>query len=63
MKNIEEFMNSLGGLAEMTTIFYQALVHAGLSEDIALTLTVKMIHEIAVASLMLSKSEDSDESE
>lgn len=61
MKNVEEFMNSLGVLAEMTAIFYQALVHAGLSEDIAITLTVKMIHE--VAQLTLAKSEGSNGAE
>lgn len=59
MKNIEEFMNSLGGLAEMTAVFYQALVHSGLSEDVAITLTVKMIHE--VAQLTLAKSEGNNE--
>lgn len=59
MRNIEEFMNSLGGLAEMTAVFYQALVHSGLSEDVAITLTVKMIHE--VAQLTLAKSEGSNE--
>ena len=59
MKNIEEFMNSLGGLAEITAVFYQALVHSGLSEDVAITLTVKMIHE--VAQLTLAKSEGNNE--
>lgn len=61
MKDFEQFMDSLGGLAEMTAIFYEALVHSGLSEDVAITLTIKMIHE--VAQLTLSKSEDNDESE
>lgn len=59
MKNIEAFMNSLGGLAEMTAVFYQALVHSGLSEDVAIALTVKMIHE--VAQLTLAKSEGNNE--
>lgn len=59
MRNIEEFMNSLGGLAEMTAVFYRALVHSGLSEDVAITLTVKMIHE--VAQLTLAKSEGNNE--
>lgn len=60
MKNIEEFMNSLGGLAEMTAVFYQALVHTGLSEDVAITLTAKMIREVAEVTLL--RSGDNDES-
>lgn len=43
-------------------IFYKALVASGLSEDVAITLTVKMIHEIAQI-VLEKKSEEQDEAE
>lgn len=46
MDNLSNFIQSVGVMAEMTAIFYNALVDAGLSEDIAVTLTAKMIGEV-----------------
>ena len=45
MDNLSNFIQSVGVMAEMIAIFYNALVDAGLSEDVAVTLTAKMIGE------------------
>lgn len=62
MDKFKEFLNSIGVLAEISAIFYKALVTSGLSEDVAITLTIKMIHEIAQITLE-KKSEDEDAAE
>lgn len=62
MDKIKEFLNSIGVLAEISAIFYKALVASGLPEDVAITLTVKMIHEIARI-VLEKKSEGEDEAE
>jgi len=46
MDDLSKFIQSVGVMAEMTAIFYDALLKAGLSEDIAVTLTAKMIGEV-----------------
>ncbi len=46
MDDLSKFIQSIGVMAEMTAIFYNALLKAGLSEDIAVTLTAKMIGEV-----------------
>lgn len=46
MDDLSTFIQSVGVMAEMTAIFYDALLKAGLSEDIAVTLTAKMIGEV-----------------
>ena len=46
MDDLSKFIQSIGVMAEMTAIFYDALLKAGLSEDIAVTLTAKMIGEV-----------------
>lgn len=49
MDDLSIFMQSIGVMAETTAIFYNALLKAGLSEDVAVTLTAKMIGEIIKA--------------
>lgn len=46
MDDLSKFIQSIGVMAEMTAIFYNALLKAGLSEDVAITLTAKMIGEV-----------------
>ncbi len=46
MDDLSKFIQSVGAMAELTAIFYKALVEAGLSEDVAVTLTAKMIGEV-----------------
>lgn len=46
MDDLSKFIQSVGVMAEMTAIFYDALLKAGLSEDVAVTLTAKMIGEV-----------------
>ena len=46
MEDLSNFIQSVGAMAEMTAIFYNALLDAGLSEDVAVTLTAKLIGEI-----------------
>lgn len=46
MDDLSKFIQSVGAMAEMTAIFYNALLEAGLSEDVAVTLTAKMIGEM-----------------
>ena len=46
MDDLNNFIQSVGAMAEMTAIFYNALLKAGLSEDVAVTLTAKMLGEV-----------------
>ena len=46
MDNLNSLLQSIGVMAEITAIFYNALLETGLSEDVAVTLTTKMIGEI-----------------
>ena len=46
MDDLNNFVQSVGAMAEMTAIFYNALLDAGLSKDVAVTLTAKMIGEV-----------------
>ena len=49
MEDLSNFIQSVGAMAEMTAIFYNALLKAGLSEDVAVTLTAKMLGEVIKA--------------
>lgn len=49
MDDLNNFIQSVGAIAEMTAIFYNALLKAGLSEDVAVTLTAKMLGEVIKA--------------
>lgn len=49
MNGLNKLIQSIGVMAEITAIFYNALLEAGLSEDVAVTLTAKMISEIIKA--------------
>ena len=57
MEDLSNFIQSVGVMAEMTAIFYNALLDAGLSEDVAVTLTAKTISE-AIRSNGSTKKED-----
>ena len=46
MEDLSNLIQSVGALAEMTAIFYNALLDAGLSEDVAVTLTAKMLGQV-----------------
>ena len=46
MGDLNSLLQSIGVMAEMTAIFYNALLETGLSEDVAVTLTTKMIGEV-----------------
>ena len=45
MDDFTKFIQALGVIGEMTAIFYNTLLRAGLSEDVAVTLSAKMIGE------------------
>lgn len=45
MDDFNKFIQALGVIGEMTAIFYNTLLKAGLSEDVAVTLSAKMIGE------------------
>ena len=49
MDDLSKFIQSIGVMAEITSIFYNALLKAGLSEDVAVTLTAKMLGEVIKA--------------
>lgn len=49
MNDLNKLIQSIGVMAEITAIFYNALLEAGLSEDVAVALTAKMISEIIKA--------------
>ena len=49
MDDASKFIQSIGVMAEITAIFYNALLKAGLSEDVAVTLTAKMLGEVIKA--------------
>ena len=46
MDDFNKFIQALGIMGEMTAIFYKTLLKAGLSEDVAVTLSAKMIGEL-----------------
>lgn len=46
MDALNSFIQSIGVMAETATMLYNALVDAGLSQDVAVTLTAKLIGEI-----------------
>ena len=45
MDDFTKFIQALGAMGEMTAIFYNTLLRAGLSEDVAVTLSAKMVGE------------------
>ena len=45
MDDFTKFIQSLGVMGEMTAIFYNTLLRAGLPEDVAVTLSAKMVGE------------------
>lgn len=45
MNDFNNLISGIGTLAEISAIYYQSLVRAGLPEDYAITLTAKAIGE------------------
>lgn len=58
MDDLSKFIQSVGAMAEMIAIFYNALLEAGLSEDVAVTLTAKMIGEMIRSGGSKSKEDE-----
>lgn len=46
MEDFTKFIQALGVMGETTAIFYKTLLKAGLSADVAVTLSAKMIGEL-----------------
>ena len=49
MEDLNNFIQSVGAMAEMTAIFYTTLLKAGLPDDVVVTLTAKMLGEVIKA--------------
>ena len=49
MDDVSKFIQAIGAMAEMTSIFYTTLLKAGLPDDVAVTLTAKMLGEVIKA--------------
>ena len=49
MEDLSNFIQSVGAMAEMTAIFYNSLLKAGLPDDVVVTLTAKMLGEVIEA--------------
>ena len=45
MNDFNKLINGIGTLAEVSAIYYQSLIRAGLPEDHAITLTAKVMGE------------------
>ena len=58
MVDLSKLIQSIGVMAEITAIFYNALLKAGLSEDVAVTLTAKMLGEVIKAGGSEQKEEE-----
>lgn len=60
MDYFSKFTQALGIMGEMTAIFYMSLLSAGLSEDIAVTLSAKMIGEFTNVIIKNEKETNND---
>ena len=49
MDDVSNFIQAIGAMAEMTAIFYNSLLKAGLPDDVVVTLTAKMLGEVIKA--------------
>lgn len=49
MDDLSSFIQAIGAMAEMTAIFYNSLLKAGLPDDVVVTLTAKMLGEVIKA--------------
>ena len=49
MDDVSKFIQAIGAMAEMTSIFYNSLLKAGLPDDVVVTLTAKMLGEVIKA--------------
>ena len=46
MDDVSKLIQAIGAMAEMTAIFYNSLLKAGLPDDVVVTLTAKMLGEV-----------------
>ena len=60
MDDFTKFIQSLGVMGEMTAIFYNTLLRAGLSEDVAVTLSAKMVGEFMQVIVKNGKENNND---
>ena len=60
MDDFTKFIQALGVMGEMTAIFYNTLLRAGLSEDVAVTLSAKMVGEFIQVIGKTGKENDND---
>lgn len=58
MDDLNKFIQSIGILAEMASIIYHSLLTSELSEDVAVTLTAKIIGELTRA--VINKSQEDE---
>ena len=49
MDDVSKLIQAIGAMAEMTAIFYNSLLKAGLPDDVVVTLTAKMLGEVIKA--------------
>lgn len=58
MNNFDKMIEAIGTMGEVSAIYYQALVHAGLPEDHAIILTAKVMGELMRAANIKPSEED-----
>ena len=63
MDDFTKFIQALGVMGEMTAIFYNTLLRAGLSEDVAVTLSAKMVGEFMQVISKNGKEKNNNETE
>ena len=63
MDDFTKFIQALGVMGEMTAIFYNTLLRAGLSEDVAVTLSAKMVGEFMQVISKNGKENNNNETE
>lgn len=61
MDDFTKFIQALGVMGEITAIFYNALLRAGLSEDVAVTLSAKMVGEVIRIIGKIEKENNNDD--
>lgn len=63
MEDLNKIIQSIGVIGEMTGILFRSLVQTGMSEDIAITLSVKIVGEFIRATTKTDKEKNGNEAE
>lgn len=58
MDDLNNFIQAIGAMAEMTAIFYTTLLKAGLPDDAVVTLTAKMLGAVIKAGGSTQKEDE-----